>query len=720
MALLTIPRIYNRLPILLNESSIEDLKKQWVETGKMTPEQFNNIEQAAGGKSSWVTWLGKRVLEGQLSIQAEDVEKWQEIFQLFNRYKQRFTYKDINQVKTKDQIDQFIRQALGLKTQAQSKDIATQAAKDEFAEFYRGIFKSSDEGEFKVYEIPKGRTDLYNTNCTIANKGAQTNWCTASSRSNYFEHYISHGPLIIFKSVSDPERKYQLHVESNQFMDIADNQIPWDGQFAEEACTWALKQGLIKNLPSKLQVYLDFKRELPRREDAPKADQFKVYSVGDAAVYEFKNFNIKEHYWAYCSVCGEYVDPERLPSVGKDVVLLARKGKVFEDRQPSSAWPMDEITYKIEVYTNKHYGWPISTDLAVLFDPNLPEASESIVGKEDDITLWKIGNNSAKAVITLDVSFERNSLYQGDFYIASIGTNSGTVSAAGVQRLNTGHDNGSVEIYPKNSKTLPTLVKYLVNNNIFSKENLQRELDLTEKMSVFPEDYEKDIVYSGGTGKVKSIYVGSYGVFLLGPNILFRADHPNYLEKPASTFKKFSSEEMSLIRSTLDKAGMSNSIFNAALNRYFPDLVGISKEDRKAPKVPDFLRSVENKMKPIHVPLYHRGSRTYYLDREEAYATTWDSIRPSFVKSVEGYTLGRIDKVTSGDSPVYLYWNNGNWNCTILSKNREEQTTDLCVRRGYGQGLQWNFKEIPEEQRLEESFNPIQKARLQYLAGIFD
>lgn len=206
--------------LLLNETSVEDLKKQWVDSKKMSPEQFDTVCQAANNKSSWVTWLGKRVLDKQLSLKPEDVTKWQEVINLFERYKQKFTYKDINQVKTRDQISQFVNQALDLKSQAQAKDVATKAAKDQFAEFYKGSVEV-DGKTFKVYVLPKGRTDLYKVSRAIA---GDTHWCTASSDPGFFEDYIKTGDLTILINSVDPKEKYQLHPDGS-LMDRTDTPV---------------------------------------------------------------------------------------------------------------------------------------------------------------------------------------------------------------------------------------------------------------------------------------------------------------------------------------------------------------------------------------------------------------------------------------------------------------------------------------------------------------
>ncbi|MGA1048922.1 MAG: hypothetical protein ACO3UU_13015, partial [Minisyncoccia bacterium] len=58
--------------------------------------------------------------------------------------------------------------------------------------------------------------------------GQGTRWCTAATKGeNYFERYNSEGPLyiIIPKKPKYPGEKYQLHVNSEQFMDEKDDTV---------------------------------------------------------------------------------------------------------------------------------------------------------------------------------------------------------------------------------------------------------------------------------------------------------------------------------------------------------------------------------------------------------------------------------------------------------------------------------------------------------------
>jgi len=73
---------------------------------------------------------------------------------------------------------------------------------------------------FTVYELPKGRTDLYGTSCEL---GSGTQWCTATGNTDYhFKEYINRGPLYIFIK---GDQKYQFSFSARQFMDKKDRPV---------------------------------------------------------------------------------------------------------------------------------------------------------------------------------------------------------------------------------------------------------------------------------------------------------------------------------------------------------------------------------------------------------------------------------------------------------------------------------------------------------------
>ena len=202
---------------IITEVSIDQLKTQFVDAGKISSEDFKEITDATGNKSAYATWLAKKVADE--TIKSEDISKYKKYFSIFDRNKKSYPYSDINQYKTTNDISQFIKTSVEIANK-ETKDPSQQkgvARSDKYKEFYMG----SVDG-FDVYELPKGRKDLYGVSCKL---GSGTEWCTATGKTkSYFNKYISSGPLFIFIKPGS-EEKYQFSYENDQFMDKDDTPI---------------------------------------------------------------------------------------------------------------------------------------------------------------------------------------------------------------------------------------------------------------------------------------------------------------------------------------------------------------------------------------------------------------------------------------------------------------------------------------------------------------
>jgi len=199
--------------------SIDQLKTQFVDTGKISDSEFTEIIDASGAKSAYATWLTKQFINK--TIKAEDLYKYNTYFKIFDRRKREYQFQDINQYKTAEDITKFIQKSVELYDR-ENNDPSQQkgvSRSDKYKEFYIG----STDG-FNVYELPKGRTDLYGASCEL---GSGTEWCTATGKTRgHFDKYIERGPLFIFiKPGSDEKYQFSYEEPEPQFMDKNDNSI---------------------------------------------------------------------------------------------------------------------------------------------------------------------------------------------------------------------------------------------------------------------------------------------------------------------------------------------------------------------------------------------------------------------------------------------------------------------------------------------------------------
>jgi hypothetical protein len=206
-----------RLQSLLFEVSLDQLKTQFVDTGKITDSEFTEIIDSTGGKSAYATWLTKMV--ATKTIQPEDLYKYNAYLKVFDRRKREYPFQDINQYKTPQDIAKFIETSVDIANKEQ-RDPSQQKGMSK-SDKYSELLIGSVDG-FNVYELPKGRKDLYGASCEL---GSGTGWCTATGkdRSN-FDTYISAGPLFIFIKPGTDE-KYQFSYETKEFRDTNNTEI---------------------------------------------------------------------------------------------------------------------------------------------------------------------------------------------------------------------------------------------------------------------------------------------------------------------------------------------------------------------------------------------------------------------------------------------------------------------------------------------------------------
>jgi hypothetical protein len=202
---------------MITEVSFEQLKAQFVDSGKIDPELFSSIESSSNGKSAYATWLIKRISDKM--ILPEDVYKWKKYFNFFNKYKNKFEIKDINLIKTPIDIKNLVIRVKSIEDAIES-DPSKAGGSNKF-EKYKEFYIGSVDG-FDVFKLDQGRKDLYGVSCDL---GSGTEWCTATGKTRqHFDTYIDQGPLFIFIKKGSDE-KYQFSYESSQFMDKNDNPV---------------------------------------------------------------------------------------------------------------------------------------------------------------------------------------------------------------------------------------------------------------------------------------------------------------------------------------------------------------------------------------------------------------------------------------------------------------------------------------------------------------
>jgi antitoxin component YwqK of YwqJK toxin-antitoxin module len=229
--------IYESLRSLILENVLlQQLKDKYVGEGKpVSQELFEEIEKVCKNKFYLVQWLTKKV--GTFVIKDEDVYKYEEYFEIFEKNKSKFPFTDINQVKTSNEVQDFIRKCIEIREegirfedQPLGNNYLTQNEIEKLesggGSKYLGMFdnyqvfqiSSPDERNWKVYRDLLGR-------CKGREQGAKIEICTIGDY-DYFKRYLTNprgSSYFVLYNLDDPKSPYQLHVESGQFMDKDDD-----------------------------------------------------------------------------------------------------------------------------------------------------------------------------------------------------------------------------------------------------------------------------------------------------------------------------------------------------------------------------------------------------------------------------------------------------------------------------------------------------------------
>lgn len=343
-----------------------NLKNKYVGEGKpISEDDFNKIVEATGNKFYLLSWLTKKVGTG--IIKAEDVYKYKEYFDIYEKNKSKFEHKDIHLYKTADDLKKFLGEVIkvregnlvfdeisGRDNYVSQNDIEKLEASGGVK--YLGMY---DNGDFKyqvfqIFGISQDVWKLYRDilgRCKGRDKGAKIDICTVG-HYKYFKMYLKDDKdsnYFLLFNLDDRKSPYQLHYESGQFMDKNDdedhgiNQLKFFKFVGDKVPKYSLEQ---ENFPGRnFEVPVPNKGFLDDKGRKQGAWKTTNYSGGIYRIATFKNdyeygpyevfhdngkLNEKGFYKDGTSV-GQY---EEYFSSGK----LREKGVFSEDGEKIGVW----------------------------------------------------------------------------------------------------------------------------------------------------------------------------------------------------------------------------------------------------------------------------------------------------------------------------------------------------------------------------------------------
>jgi hypothetical protein len=164
---------------------------------KADPENGKNIQ-----------FIVRMYLKGLFKM--EDCKRLHDDIEKFLKFKSKMEVKDLNAYKTLNDFYDAIEKFSDKDEPVSGKEAARQIKKD--------AVKVFDEPGFLVLH-PK-------TKDAACFYGSGTKWCTAARENNQFNYYSNQGDLyILIVDLGGKQRKFQLHYESDQFMDERDQEV---------------------------------------------------------------------------------------------------------------------------------------------------------------------------------------------------------------------------------------------------------------------------------------------------------------------------------------------------------------------------------------------------------------------------------------------------------------------------------------------------------------
>lgn len=231
-------KITSILEQIVSEASIEQLQQQFVDSEKVSQKVFDEIVKVTKAKGAYATWLVSKVDQG--FVKDEDIYKYEEYIQIFDRFKRQFPSPDINSYKDERSVREFEQKAIEIRekdveqTGGDTANAANLVSSQGIQELNSvGIkFLGTVDG-YQSFEVPqslKGNTTAWKVyrkhlaNCSGRDKGAKIDICTMAAQS-HFDKELGSDALYVFFNLGDPKSPYQFSYATNQFMDKNDNAV---------------------------------------------------------------------------------------------------------------------------------------------------------------------------------------------------------------------------------------------------------------------------------------------------------------------------------------------------------------------------------------------------------------------------------------------------------------------------------------------------------------
>lgn len=210
--------------IKLNEASYEQLYNNFIISGKLDIKIFNEIKNNIK-KSMYATWLITNIINN--NINQNDIYKYFLYFSIFDRYKNKYKFKDINQFKSKDDIKQFIDVSINIEKQEQTNPETIKKI-NKYEKYNKYLYLETTD-----YYIYKFNNDFYENNIELNNayfaackliNGSHI--CTSNGKNiDSFKTYTEEHDLYYIINKFNKLLKFVYSWDFNEFKTIKNSQI---------------------------------------------------------------------------------------------------------------------------------------------------------------------------------------------------------------------------------------------------------------------------------------------------------------------------------------------------------------------------------------------------------------------------------------------------------------------------------------------------------------
>lgn len=208
----------------LLENRLEFLQQKFAEPLQLAAQNDPTAQRIARGdvftflanadpspNKKFLQWLIGLYLKGNLKL--EDVYKASEYLELFLKHGKKIPgeMRDINRYKNINDLYDVVQQYEEVQTKREiNRELDAKMHGPEHIDL---IY---DSPTMKVIQLKSQQAACY--------FGTNTKWCTAAKRNNQFDNYAKQGPIFVVL-VKKENVRFQLHYESNQFMDEKNRQV---------------------------------------------------------------------------------------------------------------------------------------------------------------------------------------------------------------------------------------------------------------------------------------------------------------------------------------------------------------------------------------------------------------------------------------------------------------------------------------------------------------